>query len=415
MAIKLLHRLFIVNLIILFGISMTYAKTYSENKVGDIYLSEFYHWNQDLPQTSGQLLRIENLTPSFIGQSSASAQYRILYSSTSAITPEKKSVVSGALFIPKGKAPKAGWPLLVWGHGTVGLADICAPSWAGRLAIGVEHLNKWLDAGFAVVASDYEGLGTKGAHWLINNPMLAYNLLDSASAALATNLNIDNQIILSGESQGGAGAYAAAAYAPKYAPHLKIRGTVATGTIYRDRKAKQATTIRANPHEVVTAIALPMYSFIAAQSYNPDLQPEDVFTEKALPYVERARNTCIITLQRDVVSAGLTFANALKEQPAIEYATTVNEMQEKFGYFPTLKINHPVFLATGANDRTPDVRGQLKLMQDSCNAGTVVEGHVYAGYGHSDAVPVSMKDAIPFAQKVLKGEKITPICKPILE
>lgn len=395
--------------------SSAYAKSYPDNLVGDIYLSDFYEWNQEIPTASGHLLKIETLTPSFIGQSSAAKQYRILYSSTSAQDTSKKTIVSGVLFVPKGQAPKKGWPLLVWGHGTVGLADTCAPSWAGRLAIGVEHLNKWLEAGFAVVASDYEGLGTQGAHWLINNPMLAYNLLDSASAALAANLNIDNQVILSGESQGGAGAYAAAAYAPRYAPHLKIKGTIATGTIYRDRHAKQVATIRTNPHEVVTAIALPMYSFIAAQSYNPNLKPEDVFTERALPYVERARNTCIITLQRDVVSAGLTFANALKTQPAPEYTQTVNEMQERFGYFPTLKINHPVFLATGANDRTPDVRGQLKLMQDSCNAGTVVEGHIYAGYGHSDAVPISMKDAIPFAKKVLAGEKITPICKPILE
>jgi len=145
------------------------------------------------------------------------------------------------------------------------------------------------------------------------------------------------------------------------------------------------------------------------------VKPEDVFTEKALAFVERARNTCIITLQRDVTSAGLTFANALKQKPSEAYIQTVEEMQEKFGYFPTLKINHPVFIATGANDKTPDVRSQLKLMKDSCQVGTVVEGHIYAGYGHSDAVPISMKDAIPFAKKVLADQKIKSICQPILE
>src|SRR5690606_19446424 len=121
------------------------------------------------------------------------------------------------------------------------------------------------------------------------------------------------------------------------------------------------------------------------------------------PFVERARDTCIITLQRDVTSAGLTFANSLKDNADELYTKTIQEMGEKFGYFPTLKINHPVFLATGANDKTPDVRSQLKLMKDSCKAGTIVEGHIYAGYGHSDAVPVSMKDAIPFAKKVIAG------------
>ncbi|WP_151797660.1 lipase family protein [Acinetobacter bereziniae] len=394
---------------------MIQAEVYPENLVGDSYLSDFYEWDQEIPKKSGTLLRIESLTPSYIGQSEAAEQYRILYSSTSSVHAGQPTVVSGAVFIPKGTPPKEGWPLLVWGHGTVGLADTCSPSWSGRLYIGVEHLNKWLKEGFAVVAPDYEGLGTKGAHWLINNPMLAYNMLDSASASLHANLPIANKVILSGESQGGAGAYAAAAYAPTYAPKLGIKGTVATGVIYRDRQVKQQEVIRANPHEVVTAIALPMYSFIAAQSYNPKLKPEDVFTEKALPFVERARNTCIITLQRDVTSAGLTFANTLKPQPSEAYIQTVNGIQEKFGYFPTLKINHPVFIATGANDKTPDVRSQLKLMKDSCQAGTTIEGHIYAGYGHSDAVPISMKDAIPFAKKALAGEKIQSICQPILE
>ena len=394
---------------------LTQAKTYPENLVGASYLSDFYEWNQEIPKVSGTLLKIEDLTPSYIGQSKASAQYRILYSSTSGIDSSKASIVSGALFIPQGTPPKGGWPLLVWGHGTVGLADTCAPSWAGRLYIGVEHLDKWLDEGFAVVATDYEGLGTQGAHWLINNQMLAYNMLDSATAVIQANLKIANKVILSGESQGGAGAFAAAAYAPQYAPKLNIKGTVATGVIYRDRNANKQEIIRSNPHEVVTAIALPMYSFIAAQSYNPKLKTEDVFTEKALPFVERARNTCIITLQRDVTSAGLTFANVLKEKPNETYTKTIEEMQEKFGYFPTLKINHPVFIATGANDKTPDVRGQLKLMKDSCQAGTIIEGHIYAGYGHSDAVPISMKDAVPFAKKVLADQKIKPICQPILE
>ncbi|OTG84148.1 signal peptide-containing protein [Acinetobacter sp. ANC 4558] len=404
-----------VVLSLLVSLPFAQAKVYPDNLVGDSYLSDFYEWNQEIPKASGTLLRIEPLTPSYIGQNKASAQYRILYSSTSGVDASKASVVSGALFIPKGTPPKGGWPLLVWGHGTVGLADTCAPSWSGRLYIGVEHLDKWLSEGFAVIAPDYEGLGTQGAHWLINNPMLAYNMLDGATAAINAQVNIANKVILSGESQGGAGAFAAAAYAPSYAPKLNIKGTVATGVIYRDKNAKQQEVIRSNPHEVVTAIALPMYSFIAAQSYNPKLKPEDVFTEKALPFVERARNTCIITLQRDVTSAGLTFANALKEKPSEAYTKTVEEMQEKFGYFPTLKINHPVFIATGANDKTPDVRGQLKLMKDSCQAGTTIEGHIYAGYGHSDAVPISMKDAVPFAKKVLADQKIKSICQPILE
>lgn len=413
---KSLNRISLFFVLTIYMLStQLYAKNYAENLHGDHYLSEFYEWKDNVPSDSGTLLKIEPLLPKFIGQDSASEQYRILYSSKSPVNGNKPNVVSGVLFIPRGLPPKGGWPVLAWGHGTVGLADTCAPSWAGRLQIGREHLDKWLKEGFAIVATDYEGLGTSGPHWLINVPMLAYNLLDSVTAALQANLNIANTVILSGESQGGAGAYAAAAYAPQYAPKLNIKGTIATGTIYKYPDAKNVPIIRANPNEVVTAVTLPMYSFIAAQSYNPQLHPEHVFKDKALPFVERARDTCIITLQRDVTSAGLTFANSLKDNADEPYVKTIQEMGDKFGYFPTININHPVFLATGANDKTPDVRSQLKLMKDSCKSGTVVEGHIYAGYGHSDAVPISMKDAIPFAKKVIENKKIDPICQPVLE
>ena len=36
--------------------------------------------------------------------------------------------VSGTVSIPNGKAPKGGWPVISFAHGTTGIADICAPS-----------------------------------------------------------------------------------------------------------------------------------------------------------------------------------------------------------------------------------------------------------------------------------------------
>lgn len=38
-------------------------------------------------------------------------------------------VTSGYILLPEGQAPKQGWPVLAWAHGTTGVADTCAP-WA---------------------------------------------------------------------------------------------------------------------------------------------------------------------------------------------------------------------------------------------------------------------------------------------
>ena len=49
--------------------------------------------------------------------------------STSSQAVDGKTVaVSGTVAVPKGKAPKGGWPVITWAHGTVGIADACAPS-----------------------------------------------------------------------------------------------------------------------------------------------------------------------------------------------------------------------------------------------------------------------------------------------
>src|SRR5436305_7322287 len=69
--------------------------------------------------------------------------------------------VSGMVAIPTGTVPKGGWPVITWAHGTTGIADLCAPSRlpAGTGGLNIPMLESWIKAGYAVVRTDYEGLG----------------------------------------------------------------------------------------------------------------------------------------------------------------------------------------------------------------------------------------------------------------
>jgi pimeloyl-ACP methyl ester carboxylesterase len=385
---------------------------------GDGRVSDFYAWKDVIPAQPGKLLRKEALPPA-VGLSGAASQTRILYTSTNGLDGKTPIVVSGALFIPKGTPPAGGWPVLAWGHGTVGLADICAPSWAGRSFRDVRYLNRWLSEGFAIVATDYQGLGVAGPHPLINVPVLAYSILDSVRAVVKDVPGLANKVLIVGQSQGGIGAFAAAAHAPTYAPELGIRGTVATGVIYRDPKAQAAPLVR-DPHKVDDALSYGFYGFIVDQQHEPALQPSDVFTEFGAQVVEQARNVCLSTLMSDVVGAGVTLGNTRKPEHEIgaryrAYQEGAGERTRRYGLYPTLKLAHPVFIGTGASDVTPSAVSQLALMRDACAAGTVVEGHLYAGLGHSATVNASLRDSIPFAKKVIAGEPVTPICAPVLQ
>lgn len=385
---------------------------------GDGRVSAFYTWQGDIPAQAGKLLRTEP-QPQQVGLPAATRQLRILYTSTDGLDGKTPVVVSGSVFFPKGTPPKDGWPVVAWGHGTVGLADICAPSWQGRSYRDIRYLTTWLNEGFAIVATDYQGLGVPGPHPLINVPMLAYSILDSARAAIQGIPGLSNKVIIVGQSQGGAGAFAASAYAATYAPELGVKGSVATGVIYRPTDpAKAIAAAPRNPHLVDDALSYGFYGFVVDQQKDPSLKAEDVFTDLALPLVEQARSSCLPTLMGDVVGNGLTAANSRKADPGEayrQYQAKAPERAARYQTFPTLTIGHPVFIGTGAEDVTPAAVTQLALIRDACNAGTVVEGHLYVGHGHSATVNRSLKDSIPFAKKAIAGLPITPICSPVIE
>ncbi|MBC3435850.1 alpha/beta hydrolase [Pseudomonas sp. BW16M2] len=373
---------------------------------GDGRVSAFYTWSKAIPATPGKLLRSEPLDSALSLPNAASAQ-RILYTSLDGIDGKTPIVVSGALFIPKGKAPAGGWPVASWGHGTVGVADICAPSWAGRSYRDVQYLNRWLDEGYAIVATDYQGLGVPGGHPLLNNRMAAYGILDAAKAVVAGVPGLANKVLIVGQSQGGAGAFAAGAYAATYAPDLGVKGSIGTGVIYTIGAQNVGEQ---DVNKVDPALAYGFYTLLAAQQYDPSIDPRDFYTDKALPLFEQARSSCLSALVSDVVGSGLTPANAKKDYQGDQLKAWLAQVS-----YPTLKLAQPIFIGTGAEDKTPAASTQVALMQDACKAGSVVQGHLYKGLGHSETVNASLRDSIPFARQVISGQPVTPICNPSVQ
>ncbi|MFK3818893.1 lipase family protein [Pseudomonas sp. NPDC089407] len=385
------------------------AETYApkpDTQQGDGRVSAFYTWSKAIPATPGKLLRSEPLEQALSLPHAASAQ-RILYTSLDGIDGKTPIVVSGALFIPKGKAPAGGWPVASWGHGTVGVADICAPSWAGRSYRDVQYLNRWLDEGYAIVATDYQGLGVPGGHPLLNNRMAAYGILDAAKAVVAGVPGLADKVLIIGQSQGGAGAFAAGAYAATYAPKLGVKGSIGTGVIYT---VGSKNVGEQDQNKVDPALAYGFYTLLAAQQYDPSIDPRDFYTDQALPLFEQARSSCLSSLVSDVVGTGLTPANAKKDYQGDQLKPWLAQVS-----YPTLKLAQPIFIGTGAEDKTPAAATQVALMQDACKAGSVVQGHLYKGLGHSETVNASLKDSIPFARQVISGQPVTPNCSPSVQ
>lgn len=192
----------------------------------------FYTPPKKLPgRTHGDAIWVRRLTGE---QTLAQAKTNqlVLYRSTS--VGGKAIAVSGTIHLPKGKAPRGGWPVVSWAHATSGIGDQCAPSRnPGEGAIHAYHayieglLDRWLQAGFAVVRTDYEGLGTKGAHPYLVGVSEARGVLDIVRAARQYSRSVGSRVVVAGHSQGGHASVFTAAIARKYTPDLSLRGAVA--------------------------------------------------------------------------------------------------------------------------------------------------------------------------------------------
>ena len=378
-------------------------------KQGDGGVSAFYTWTGDIPGSPGQMLRTETLDPT-LGLVNAGAQFRILYTSTDGADGKTPVVVSGAYFVPKGSPPDGGWPLLAWAHGTTGIADVCAPSWNKRSKRDADYLDTWLQQGYAIVATDYQGLGTPGPHpYLVVRPE-AYSVLDSVRAVLKGFPNLANQVVLIGQSQGGGAAFATAGIAPDYAPELHIRGSVATGVPFLGYDTPREPADPAQLDKADPTVAYELYIAVMAQQSDPTRAVDQMVTPRALPLLEAARTTCLGALFRAVLQAGLNdgntlqagFDKALKEiLPGMEYST--------------MRLQTPIFFGIGEHDHDVPAAEQLALVRNACAQGSLVEAHLYAGLTHSQTVNKSLKDSVPFVRKVMAGEPVRAICEPTVE
>ena len=369
-------------------------------------VSSFYAWTKKVPATPGTLLREEPL-PAELALAATAAAKRILYTSTDGVDGKTPVVVSGAYFAPKGMPPKGGWPLIAWAHGTVGIADVCAPSWAGRSDRDVQYLNFWLSQGFAVIASDYQGLGTRGLHpYMVTRPA-AYSMLDGIRATLRSQPGLSGKVVIVGQSQGASTAVATAGLAPSYAPKLDIRGTVATGTPYISVKNPTASLPKGDLDRVDPNLSLTFFVLRALQQVRPNVRDADVVTPLAEPVLAQVGRLCRPDLSKAVAAAGLTQRNAM--QPGAD--ALFGPLVPLLGY-PTLNLKEPLFMGMGTADQLAAPAAQAQLAKDACAAGTIVEAHLYEGLDHSGTVLASTRDSLPFVRKVLKGRPVTPQCAP---
>ncbi len=144
--------------------------------------------------------------------------------------------IEAQLFVPR-YAEAESRPVLVFGSGTTGIADACAPS------LEAPELRRWghyrgnmlayASAGFITVFPDYLGFNDPDRpQRYFSQAAEAHTLLDAARAVKAffaefpQTVRPSGVVFTAGYSQGGHAAFAAADLRPVYAPEVGLRGVI---------------------------------------------------------------------------------------------------------------------------------------------------------------------------------------------
>jgi dienelactone hydrolase len=321
----------------------------------------------------------------------------ILYRSSGGSGP----LVSGSVAVPKGKTPKGGWPVIAYAHGTTGIADACAPT-RGYDADDLNSyafplLQRWLKAGFAVVRTDYNGLGTRGVHEYLFGRAEGRSVLDSVLAARRLlPRTLAKRYVIAGHSQGGHAALFAAAAAPHYAPGLRLRGTVAFAPASHLKTQFQAIMNIAQPGGGLGSIvALGLRSQNTAY---PGLHVTSLLTQRARALFPQTESRCYDRLSKPDSFGGLPLNEFLDKSK--DLTPLLNDLGKSDPEH--LRPTTPVRVEQGTADQTV-FESFTKQLVDEYKANYVpVVYKTYAGVTHGAIVNAAAADSTKWIRKRLK-------------
>jgi fermentation-respiration switch protein FrsA (DUF1100 family) len=325
--------------------------------------------------------------------SSAAKTKLVLYTSR---TPQGNTdVVSGSVSIPKGPRPPGGWPVITYAHGTTGTADICAPSRVHNGAPAEPYityvdgqLNAWLDAGYAVVRTDYQGLGTPGPHPYLIGKSEGRSVLDIVRAARHLFPGIGKRFLLAGHSQGGHAALFAAGEASTWTPDLTLRGTVAYAPASHLLQQAKALPALTSPSPL-TALATLIVQGAATDS--PNVIPSRLLSQQVQQFYPLASQTCLSQLAQTRRLGGIAPSNLIRS------GANKNPIYRVLGnQNPDVTTAAPIFIAQGTADTTVFPQFTTSLSNELKGLGDRVRYQLFHGVTHSNIVSAAESDVLPW-------------------
>ncbi|EPK5644881.1 alpha/beta hydrolase, partial [Acinetobacter baumannii] len=325
------------------------------------------------------------------------------------------------VFTPNTPPPVGGWPIVVWAHGTTGVADVCAPSKAALADSTKDLISKLLAAGYVVVAPDYEGLGTPGIHPFLNVKSEAFSITDAVVATRnylsQRNLLTSKKWVTVGHSQGGHAALGAAQYASR--AQLEYKGTVAVAPasnlgfilIAGEQSVANATLDK----KISMYAQLDTYTALVTagiRNTQPTFDYPQVFTPQISSIAQQAETICSGPLGQ-AFGAGMTqyvtehngtLDGYTRTQPNFMAVPLVKTFLDKDSQPLQVKVTTPIIIYQGLADSTvPKVATDI-LISNATVVGTKINSYVTGNWDHGTAMSSNVDNIVGNVQSLLAAQ-----------
>lgn len=334
----------------------------------------------------GRVIRSEPETDFLPTLDGFSAAYRVLYRSTGQLG--EPVAVGGMVFVPKGKAPEGGWPVVAWNHGTSGVGDQCNPSrWPDLYDGGVwdlyaDQIDELLKDGYVVTATDYEGLGTEGLHTYLLTDALGRAVIDAVRAARQLVPGASARWVAVGHSEGGQAAIAAGELAATYGKGLEYLGAAAYAPSQHLEGGVEAIASDKFSAPYLAYMAVGMRSIDAGFDYGNFVGP--LYSERMPDAEEQCFDEWFYFNFGDNPMPATALAPNWADDPTVQT------------YFDSAVVGQrpgagPIFVLQGTGDglyETYDL-----FLDDVCATGTPVHGQTYRNISHDQVLRAGGDDA----------------------
>ena len=425
----------LVKNLILSCLCVSYANAFAAPPVAPFYESVM---KMSPTGALGEVIKKEQIPTSLKGAQA----WKIAYISSD--VGERKTIATALIIAPAGPAPAEGRPIMAWAHGTTGSAQNCGPSqildptralnqyflmdgnsWTD---FGIPNGQEFINEGYVVVATDYQGLGGGGKHQYAVAGTNGRDVINSARAASSMKeVGAGKKTIVYGWSQGGGATIAAAslldyqAQKGTAADNLQYLGYVALAPEDVAAVLPKLPADEAGANKLMkefTAANVPnvflfahfMMGLWGTQAAYPDLKLTDVLTEEGAQVAEKLSSNKCVHVMADTFNYayGDRYQSLVKPEPSNSLAWIKAFID---GSVKPVKPNAPVIIYWGTKDTAvPPVMHEIYQKQ-MCAMGANVSRIQLPGEQTHFATPgVSAPMYLQWVKDRISGKPIENGC-----